>query len=101
MQQADLCFAQLVRMRNCCLTLLYGQKIPPEITSRPHVIFSGICRAIPQTLVAQKLLRLYCSRKKKKLNGNSGSSFLADNMQLRLLKVAGAAAAAGVSIPGW
>lgn len=44
---------------------------------------------------------LFKEKKKKKLNGNSGSLFLADNMQLRLLKVAGAAAATGVSIPGW
>lgn len=65
----------LVVTRNCRLTWLYGQKIPPQNISHPHVIFSGICRAIPQTLVAQKPLDYAVQEKKKKTPETVGLYF--------------------------
>lgn len=74
-------------------------KFPPQNISHPHVIFSGICRAIPQTLVAQKPLDYAVQGKKKQQPGNSGSLFLAGDVQVWLLKVAAVAAVVVVEAP--
>lgn len=78
--------------RNNSLTWQYGQK---------NVIFSRICRAIPQKFVAQKPLDYFAVQGKKE---TVGLLFLAGNMEVWPLKVAAAAAVAAAveaSIPGW
>lgn len=69
------------------------RKMPQKWFPPLHVIFSRICRAIPQTCVAQ---RPTLFRKKKR--GNSGPLFLAGNVEVWLLKVAAAATVAAMVV---
>ncbi len=86
------CFLKTLGVtRNYSLTWQYGHK---------NVTFSRICRAIPQTFVAQKPLDYFAVQGKKE---TVGLLFLAGNVEVWLLKVAAAAVAVLVeaSIPGW